>query len=295
MHPTTDRAALAELRAMAQWLAAHGYPVHPLRPSDKRPATPHGVNDASTDPGAVSAWWERTPYNIGLATGPAHLLVVDLDAPRDGRGLASPWTAQGAHNGADVLARLAARVDDTTYLRTRTVATPSGGRHLYYQATRPLPSTTSRLGPLIDTRGVGGYVVAPPSATPSGRYVTVNAAPVAPCPAWIADALTAARPDRESPDQRARFDGSPAARSIRYGPAALAEEARAVATAAPGTRNHTLNRAAFNLARLIASGDLDRSAVTATLHAAAHAAGLPGDEASRTIASGLSARAARPA
>jgi hypothetical protein len=293
----TAPGSIVELRAMAHWLAAHGQPVHPLRPGDKRPASPKGVHDATTDVAAVAAWWAHRPYNVGLSTGGAGLLVVDLDVPHGGRELPAAWTVRGAVTGADVLALLADQAGDTTYADTRTIVTPSGGRHLYYRAPWPLPSSTSRLGPLIDTRGVGGYVVVPPSTTAAGRYVTVNAGPVAPCPAWIADSLAApAAPVGEQRTMGPRSWSVPAqerSRSARYGAAALADEARAVATALPGTRNHTLNRAAFNLARLIATGDLDRTAVIATLCAAAQAAGLGTDEAARTVASGLNAT--RPA
>ena len=78
------------------------------------------------------------------------------------------------------------------------------------------------------------------------------------------------------------------------GGAALRDETRLVATARPGTRNDTLNRAAFCLGQLVAAGFLPPLAVVSALAGSAERAGLPADEARRTIRSGLAAGARRP-
>jgi hypothetical protein len=72
-----------------------------------------------------------------------------------------------------------------------------------------------------------------------------------------------------------------------------------VATAPPGTCNHTLNRAAFNLGQLVGAGLLDAGEVRAVLLEAALAApatGHPDRErrARATIESGLRAGARTP-
>jgi hypothetical protein len=67
-----------------------------------------------------------------------------------------------------------------------------------------------------------------------------------------------------------------------------------VRTALPGTRNSTLNRAAFRLGQLVATRALDRTTVEATLAGAALAAGLEEREVERTIHSGLEAGLAHP-
>jgi hypothetical protein len=79
-----------------------------------------------------------------------------------------------------------------------------------------------------------------------------------------------------------------------YGRAALARERAAVATAPPGRRNVTLNRAAFNLGQLVAAGLLEVDQVRAVLLAAAMEAGNPEAKARATIASGLHGGAAKP-
>ena len=57
--------------------------------------------------------------------------------------------------------------------------------------------------------------------------------------------------------------------------AALRREARLVAAALPGTRNDTLNRAAFNLGQLVAAGMLPTPVVIRGLADAAETAACP--------------------
>ena len=73
----------------------------------------------------------------------------------------------------------------------------------------------------------------------------------------------------------------------------LEREVDAVATAIPGTRNHALNRASFNLHQLVAIGKLDGREVAERLYQAAHACGLlqedGADQVMATIGSGAKA------
>jgi hypothetical protein len=39
-------------------------------------------SQATTDPDQIYRWWLDGPYNIGVATGPSQLVVVDCDVPR---------------------------------------------------------------------------------------------------------------------------------------------------------------------------------------------------------------------
>jgi hypothetical protein len=122
-----------------------GWPVLPLVPRGKVPLVRHGLKDASTDRGQVEEWRRRWPRaNIGVVTGPASgLLVIDLDGDE---GLGS-W------------ARLEATHDAVVTLEAST----GGGVHLLlrYPAGVELGNTAGRLGDGIDTRGRGGYIVAP--------------------------------------------------------------------------------------------------------------------------------------
>lgn len=70
---------------------------------------------------------------------------------------------------------------------------------------------------------------------------------------------------------------------------ALERECDAVRLAPEGTRNHTLNTAAFNLGQIIAAGYLDEVDVRTRLSEAAYACGLDFAETLATINSGLAA------
>lgn len=72
-----------------------------------------------------------------------------------------------------------------------------------------------------------------------------------------------------------------------YATAALNAECAQIATAGEGTRNDTLNRAAFNMAQLIAGGQIPEQQVTTALMHAGISAGLEAREITKTIASGL--------
>lgn len=311
-------ASLPEVRATALWLAAHGVPVFPLTIAGKTPATAAGFKDATTDPDVIARWWTRRPHNVGISTGPARLVVLDLDTPNHGQhdqshegqddqggavraapasDLPGAWASEpGVIDGADVLAVLAARAGQPVPLETRTVRTPSGGMHLYFLAPHPLPSTCGRLGPMIDTRAMGGYVVAPPSRTTAGGYTTINPAPPAPLPGWLLDALTPTAPvgaSRPGPAMR-RTAAARGPVTDPYVFAAFENEVDAVLAARPGTRNDALNRAAYALGQFIAAGRLNESMAIDALTIAAEHIGLSPAETARTIASGLAAAAHTP-
>lgn len=76
--------------------------------------------------------------------------------------------------------------------------------------------------------------------------------------------------------------------------AALNAEVEAVRTALKGTRNHTLNTAAFNLGQLVAAGTLSEDDVERELFAAAMECGLGQGETRATINSGLTGSADKP-
>ncbi|WP_428953307.1 bifunctional DNA primase/polymerase [Streptomyces sp. cg35] len=259
------------LLAAALEPVSRGWHVFPLRPGDKRPAG-HAERlcpgtgrcagghlkpeqRATLDRDLVVSAWTTQPYNIGVATGPSGLLVVDLDLPKSEE-------QEGAPDGATSLQALCERARQTLP-STYQVRTPSGGRHLYF--TQPagmrLHSTAGRLGPRIDTRGWGGYVVAPGSTTPRGAYTVTNDRPPAALPDWLCDTLTA-RPRPQSAEYA--MANSMKCRS-GYSAAALRAEVRNVATAPDGTRNAVLLRAARALGRLVASGDLPREEVEEAL------------------------------
>jgi hypothetical protein len=85
-------------------------------------------------------------------------------------------------------------------------------------------------------------------------------------PAWLAQLLTPAVP-------RTPADVDDGPRGEGYGAVALAGEVDRVLAAPQGQRNAALNRAAWNLARHVATGRLSRHEVEAALCTAGEAAG----------------------
>lgn len=294
--PKSPREQGLQLLAAALAAAGRGWPVFPLRPASKVSAL-HGETKcprtgacadghakpeqrATTDPNRIRTAWASVPYNVGLATGPAGLTVIDLDPPK-------PSDPPGTHSGAQILEVLCQATGEQVP-PTLTVTTPSGGRHLYFTAPAgvSMRCTQDVLGRHIDTRAWGGYVVAPGSMTPAGAYRITENRPVAPLPAWLQVKLAAppriiTRPLNPVPSPRS------GGRRAAYAAAALRNEERNVADAPEGHRNKALVRAARALGRLIASGDLDRDEVEQALSRGAEAAGLKPYEYRSAITSAL--------
>ena len=170
-------------------LAQQGFHIFPLEPGTKKPMFKAWQKLATTDPEAIARWWRIMPdANIAIACGPSNLLVVDLDrAKKPG----------GPRHGQQTLTELAAGRE---LPRTFTVASARGGRHLYCRQPEGIElrntagSGTAGLGPLIDTRGHGGFIVAPGSVFEGGSYLVEDQAPVAPLPGWILDELVKEKP-----------------------------------------------------------------------------------------------------
>ncbi|TWP51464.1 bifunctional DNA primase/polymerase [Lentzea tibetensis] len=275
--------------------AARGWPVFPLVPGGKAPEVRDWERRATTDPDRIRRCWTHGPYNIGLATGPAGLVVVDLDAAKPGDVRPAGTDLDGVAHGSEVLAMLA-NDSGNTLPPTRTVATPSGGLHLYFTAPAELEyrNTQGRLGWHIDTRAHGGYVVAAGSVVHGRTYQVTEDLPVVDLPAWLAERLRPAPSRPPVPPARLQAPG----KRGRYLAAAIAAEVARVEGAASGERNGALYMAAQNLGQLVAGGELTEQEVRDVLmHAAAgYIAVNPSRifKAEGTITSGLRAGARRP-
>jgi hypothetical protein len=195
-------------------------------------------------------------------------------------------------SGTDVLAALCDSRGHPYPPPTYAVDTPSGGCHLYYTAPAGrVRNSAGRLGPLIDVRADGGYVIGAGSRIGERAYTAWDERTPAPLPQWISGLL------KDKPPLLASGGPIPVLRGAQgtaYAMAALRDEARLVATARPGTRNDTLNRAAFSLGQLAAAGLLPPLDVATALAGAAERAGLPAGESRRTIRSGMTAGARNP-
>ncbi len=262
--------------------ARHGIPVLPVHTPDrggvcsctrgercdspgKHPRLRHGVNEASTDPRRIELWWSHWPQaNVGLRTG-VIMDVADVDS------------AEGWHGLRHLL--------DDEIPPGPQVHTGGGGRHLWFRPTGY--GNRVHLLPGLDWRGVGGYVLAPPSRHATGVGYTWIHRPGPSLPAGP-PALRAMIAGPEPPPLR------PVTHPDRYAVAALEAETERVASAVVGCRNDTLNRAAFALGRFVGAGLLDAGVVRRELADAARYAGLGQAEIRGTIRSGLRAGARQP-
>ncbi|MET7791776.1 bifunctional DNA primase/polymerase [Streptomyces sp900116325] len=297
-HPDTIRHVHAHLLRAALNAAELGLRIFPLRPGGKRPAIREWESRATGDCERIRGCWTHAPYNVGVATGPSGLVVVDLDRPKHPQDTPPvDWAEHGVTDGADVLAVLCERHGQPFPTDTYTVRTWSGGTHLYFAAPdgEPLRNTAGDsargLGWKVDSRAVGGLVVGAGSTYAGRPYDVVHAAPVAPLPGWLAELLRPAplpaqRPvtvDLASHDRRSAF--------LRV---AVEGELARVTGSGPHQHNAALYIASIALGQLVAGGGLDEHDVTGWLAAAALRVGQGEREARRTIASGLRAGANRP-
>ena len=274
------------MMADALKLASLGLAVFPTTAADpKRPITPHGCRDATTDADAIRAWWQdHRAANLAVATGsPSGAFVVDVDLKPPVSGAATVRALTARHGALP---------------RTWTTRTPSGGWHVWFrQPDRPLRNKVAFL-PGLDVRTDGGAVVCPPSIRADGRAYSWVRAPwtceLADAPDWLLaliDPPVAVRP--ASPVRFASND-----RAARYAAAVVNGECAEIATAGSGGRNHRLFQGAARIGELVGAGLIPVDLAEAELEAAADACGLTRDDGRHAVAasikSGLARGAANP-
>ncbi|MFD7655451.1 bifunctional DNA primase/polymerase [Actinosynnema sp. NPDC059797] len=311
----TDPRDLALHHALT--LAARGWHVFPLRPGTKRPAL-HGHKScprtgpcagghqgweqrATTDPARIRAAWSVAPWNIGIATGPSGLVVVDLDTPKSPDDVPpESWNRRGARTGEEVFRLLCADAGQPFPTDLYTVQTARDGLHLYFRAPEGVRLRNTEgeqgngLGWKVDTRAWGGYVVGPWSSTEHGQYWTTDDNQPAPLPTWLVQRLTPKPPPARTAPNLRRADRLPG-----YVTAAVRGERERVAQAVSGAHTQTLYVAGFALGQLVGAGVLPPATAEDELYDAAHHI-VAGDcdctdrEVRRTIGNGLRAGAQRP-
>ncbi len=144
--------------AVALALADTRIPVYPCAPN-KRPLIAGGYKAATTDAATITAWFNRWPLAlVAIPTGPASgLWVLDVDGPAGRQSLRVLLVKLGLEQIAD--------------LSHVIVRTPSRGLHIYFSL-RPGEAPRSRASDIrlgLDTRGIGGGIIAPGNVLPDGR------------------------------------------------------------------------------------------------------------------------------
>jgi putative DNA primase/helicase len=311
--------------------AARGWPVFPCNPKNKKPLLARdidpatrkpipnsgGVTKATTDAEQIKAWWAKWPRAlIGLATGHPtidagglRLFVVDFD-PRVDPDTGEVWTLERLES--DLEAQLGEPLPPTL-----AALTPSDGVHAYLLQDDDGPAITNRgnLPEHVDVRGLGGYVIAPPSIMGANalkgqaglKYCWHRKEPVggiARAPARLIAILrerkdggsATARPSAPARPLPADMDDAAREAVRKYAMSGLDRECEAVRTAGSGQRNAQLNESALKIASLVASGALEETIARQCLEAAARA--NPGRDDDRqlidTINSGWSAGTNNP-
>ncbi|MEE8607483.1 MAG: bifunctional DNA primase/polymerase [Nitrospiraceae bacterium] len=170
---------------IALQMAQKGLPVFPLSPRNKRPVLRKpeggkgGFHQATTDQNQLRQWWAQHPTAmVGLRTGRCSFFVIDVD------------TAQGGLE----LEKLEEELGELP--NTLSIKTPRGW-HIYFKWDERLANASidaGGLGPGVDWRGEGGYVVAPGSMGATGSWEAINKVTPLKLPdAWIKRILAVRR------------------------------------------------------------------------------------------------------
>lgn len=204
---------------------------------------------------------------------PSGLVVIDVDP---------------THGGDDTLKKIEEK--HGAFPPGRTVRTGSGGMHLYFQHPgHKMANTAGRLGPGIDTRADGGYVLAPPSRHRTGGVYVVagHGMQIPEMPIWLLQALEPP-PPRTMPERSAPKDVG------AWAKAAVTGELDRLGHAKEGSRNDTLNRVAYRLGQIIGSGALAEHEIEPMLIERGIALGLREREVVKTVRSGMQAGEGSP-
>jgi len=158
----------------ALYMFDKGFKVFPLKQNEKIPmvsgwqewavnATRKKIEDYGKA-NALSNW--------GVSCSASNTFILDIDDKPGKEGSKSLAPLLSTHG----------QFPDTFVVHTATK-----GRHIYFQGKGK--NSASLIGKDLDTRGEGGYVVAPGSIIDDGSYQIISVAPMAPTPNWLTSLL----------------------------------------------------------------------------------------------------------
>jgi hypothetical protein len=267
-----------------------GLTVLPIEPGSKKAAVKWQVlqKNKPTEK-QVLEWFSPEKYGLGLVCGRASagLVVLDFDTAAEA----------SYHRWAKLVPEL------TPFLP---LVRTGKGLHVYarlpFEVRNVVLAQTPAGGVLIETRGEGGYVLAPPTLHPNGSvYEWANGFAHVPLLTArqgykLLGACVQLHSGRESQLNCARGEPRPGlaeGRWRKYAEGALRVSGEELGRVMQGGRNKALNRAAFNLGRFVGAGLLSEPEVEAVLRLACVRNGLIAEDGElafeRTLKSGLSA------
>jgi len=242
-------------------LAKNGMHCFPCN-AYKSPACSGGFKAATAAPEVLkNLWFNSSASLVGVPTGKkSGFDVLDIDP---------------CHGGDKWLEANRYRLPKTRIHKTR-----SGGLHILFNHREGLRCSASKIATGVDVRSDGGYIIWWPAIG-----LPIENASIADWPEWLIDVMT--------PKKVKAVDynvNSIKCAGTGYVLAALRNAIMNVANAPEGSRNVSLNREAFSLARFIEKGELTPQQIANALFSAALAAGIPSQEIISTITSALRAR-----
>jgi len=142
-------------------LASKHFYVFPVIPNGKEPMIKQWPELATHDEEKIREWWGKWPdANIGIFTGKYNggkeaLLAVDVDVKEGKRG---------------DLTLIEREMEGFEFPPTFTQTTPTGGKHLIYKVKEAVKQGVNVLGPGLDIRSKGGYLVGAGSIINGVKY-----------------------------------------------------------------------------------------------------------------------------
>jgi hypothetical protein len=272
-----------------------GLTVLPIEPGSKKAAVKWQVlqKNKPTEK-QVLEWFGPEKYGLGLVCGRASagLVVLDFDTAAEA----------SYHRWAKLVPEL------TPFLP---LVRTGKGLHVYarlpFEVRNVVLAQTPAGGVLIETRGEGGYVLAPPTLHPNGSfYEWANGFAHVPLLTArqgykLLGACTQLHSCRQPEQNLAKSGGrdgylvttSAGSKLRKYAEGALRVSGEELGRVMKGGRNKALNRAAFNLGRFVGAGLLGVPEVEVVLRQACVRNGLIAEDGElafeRTLKSGLSA------
>lgn len=173
----------------ARDLVERGFKIFPIKGGAKFPPLVKAWPAAAGSD--LTPWSNGLDVNIGISC--EDLLVLDVDHPKGGDLFMTAFE-----------------------LPPTLVAKTPNGRHWFYSCPGGVANSVQKLGPGLDVRSTGGYVVAPGSSTPAGVYQWVDPAEkIAPAPSWLVDLCQKPREKSKSTEEMIRTDAEVALERAR--------------------------------------------------------------------------------